>query len=53
MKKYIILIFTALLSVSVFAQSENIIKADEAYKNGDYRSAISLYEDVLKTEGFS
>ena len=54
MKKIIILLALALLSVSTFAaESSKMKQANEAYKEGKYELADSLYTEVMNKEGVS
>ena len=51
--RYYISILMIFLSSLVFAQQGQLGKAEEAYKSGDYKASIALYEDVAKQYGVS
>lgn len=55
MKKAIIIICLLLInSVSIFGQISNQIKrADNLYKTGNYQQAAILYDSIIKTDGMS
>ena len=44
------LIITLLVSISSFASDQLFEKANKAYKNSDYTSAITLYDSILTIE---
>lgn len=52
-KFLLIILFVGLFKHSLFSISETQLKAEKAYANKDYKSAIEHYNEVLKNEGTS
>lgn len=52
-KFLIIILFIALFKHSLFSISETQMQAEKAYAEKNYKSAIELYNEVLKNEGTS
>lgn len=50
MKKLFILFFIGALSISTFAQSGKLKKADELYSHLAYAEAINIYKDLIGTD---
>lgn len=53
MKKIATTFIALLACVAIFAQSDLLKQADAAYTQGDFKQAISLYEEVASSEGVS
>ncbi|MBQ1969805.1 MAG: tetratricopeptide repeat protein, partial [Paludibacteraceae bacterium] len=49
MKKGILSIFFVLLAALAFAGQDKLNEANAKYKDGDFASAVSLYEEALKS----
>ncbi|MEG1616945.1 MAG: tetratricopeptide repeat protein [Bacteroidales bacterium] len=53
MKKIVSTLFSLLLCMAIFAQSDLLKQADQAYSQGDFKKAAALYQEVASTEGVS